>query len=118
MPAGIKQSVGKWGEDQACAFLARQGFQVIERNYHATVGEIDIIATKAGDYYFLEVKTRRAGEMAYDVAVTYQKKRKLLKTINHYCYHRQVTGSRIPASLMVVYNTQTKDVQLRLAVMY
>lgn len=115
---GRTQSVGKWGEDQACAFLRRNGFYIIECNYHATVGEIDIVATKGGDYYFLEVKTRRAGEMSFDTAVTYQKKRKLLKTIKHYCYHKKVIGSIIPASLMVVFNKITKIVQFRLAVIY
>lgn len=112
------QTFGAWGEAQAAAFLVRHGFVVIEQNYHATVGEIDIIAKKGDDFYFIEVKTRRAGSMAYDVAVTPGKKRKLLKTINHYAYHRDIPESRVLASLMVVVDKNCNRVQFRLAVLY
>lgn len=118
MGGGRNRVIGEWGESQACAFLERNGFHVVERNYYATVGEIDIVATKGGDYYFLEVKTRRAGALAYDTAITSHKKHKMLKTIKHYCYHRRVAGSTIPASLMVVFDQITKIVQFRLAVLY
>jgi putative endonuclease len=42
--------LGKWGEDQAVGFLQRQGFEIWERNYNSTVGEIDIVAQKGGVY--------------------------------------------------------------------
>ena len=118
---GRNKTVGAWGEDQACRFLIRQGFSIIERNYHTTVGEIDIVATKLEDYYFVEVKTRQAGALAYDTAVTEQKRRKLAKTINHYCYHRSISRdnvSLVTASLMVVINKIIKTVSFRLAVLY
>ena len=50
------KNLGDWGEAQACSFLERHGFKIIERNYHTTMGEIDVIATKGDDYYFVEVK--------------------------------------------------------------
>lgn len=109
---------GDWGEAQAVAFLERNGFVVVGRNFHTTVGEIDIIATKGGDYYFIEVKTRAAGDMAYDTAVTMSKKRKLLKTIARYTYQHGIVGGSVPASLMVVYDKAKRTVQFRLAVLY
>ncbi len=113
------KNIGDWGEKQACLFLQRKGFRVIDRNYHATVGEIDIVAEKGGDYYFIEVKTRAAGELANDLAVTRSKKFKLGKTIRHYCYHRAITeGSQILASLMVIYDRATRAVSFRLAAIY
>lgn len=113
------REIGIWGEDLACSFLERKGFKIVERNYHSTVGEIDIIAHKGGDFYFLEVKTRAEGPFAYDVAITFDKKRKLRKTINQYCLKRKIMDSGfILASVMVVYNRQSKKVNFRFAVIY
>lgn len=111
------QVIGRWGEDQAAAFLERKGFAIVERNYHATVGEIDIVARRADDWYFVEVKTRRSGDFANDLSITPAKKRKFEKTVSHYCYKRSVdSGSFILAGLMVVVDTQKKTVAFRLAV--
>lgn len=111
--------MGAWGEEQACRFLARKGYTVVDRNFYTTQGEIDIVATKGGDYYFVEVKTRAAGDLATDLAVTERKKYKLQKTVKRYCYERNVTtGSFILASLMVVFERATKEVDFRLAVIF
>lgn len=108
---------GPWGETQACSFLQRQGFTIIERNYHATVGEIDIVAKKNGDFYFIEVKTRQIGPFAYDVALTSEKQRRLRKTVLTYCYRRSITASRILACLMVIVDKSASRVTFRLAVL-
>ncbi len=113
------KNFGDWGEAQACGFLARQGFYVIERNYHAVAGEVDIVARKGGDYYFIEVKTRRAGELANDLAVTRAKRVKLGRVVKQYCFRRGITDSSIVlASLLVVTNKLAHTVQFRLAVLY
>lgn len=52
-----KQKVGEAGENVACRFLVKQGFEIIERNYWKKWGEIDVIATKADILHFIEVKT-------------------------------------------------------------
>lgn len=115
----MSKEFGKWGEDQACRFLVRQGFEIVERNYHATVGEIDIVARKGDDFYFVEVKSRKAGPMEYDVAVTKDKNYKMKKTIAQYCSRRNLRDvGLIPVSLMVVADPKTKKVSFRLAVIY
>ncbi|HJO89745.1 MAG TPA: YraN family protein [Candidatus Paceibacterota bacterium] len=52
-----KQKVGEIGENVACRFLVKQGFEIIERNYWKKWGEIDVIAKKEGILHFIEVKT-------------------------------------------------------------
>lgn len=113
----FKKNVGDWGEGQACDFLRRQGFTIAERNYFTPNGEIDIIARKGGDYYFIEVKTRSKGPWATDGAITPAKKRRFLKAIKVYCYQRRLPEMGIiPAGLLVIYDRETNDVNFRLAV--
>ncbi len=113
------QKMGAWGEDQACKFLVRKGFVILDRNYHSTQGEIDIVARLAEDYYFIEVKTRNAGSLATDLSITSSKKNKFCKTVKHYCFKKNITeGSQIFAGLLVIINKATKLVRFRLAVFY
>ena len=53
-------SVGKIGEDIACAYLEGRGFHIIERNFSRPWGELDIIA-RAQDktLVFVEVKAMK-----------------------------------------------------------
>jgi len=50
------QKIGELGENVACIFLEKRGFEILERNYTKKWGEIDIIAKKAYKIYFIEVK--------------------------------------------------------------
>ncbi|MCQ2405787.1 MAG: YraN family protein [Oscillospiraceae bacterium] len=72
---------GKAGEQEACVFLRRAGYRIVETNYFCKMGEIDIVAEK-GDYIvFAEVKLRKsdrfgtAGEF-----VSLSKQRKIIST--------------------------------------
>ena len=113
-----RKNIGDWGEEQACGFLERNGFTIVERNYHATVGEIDIVARQGDDYYFIEVKTRLAGELANDLSITYEKKRRLDKTVRHYCYYRGIGEvGLLTAGLIVFVDKVNKIVKFRLVVL-
>lgn len=117
MDSGRGKKIGRWGEDQACAFLIRHGFFIKERNFYSTVGELDIIAEKDGDYYFVEVKTRAVGELASDLAITSAKKHKLKKTVLKYCYQRNISETGIIlASLLVIYSFFLKKASFRFVV--
>lgn len=54
--------LGRRGEDAACAFLERKGFEILARNYRCAAGEADIIAEYwegcCREVHFIEVKTR------------------------------------------------------------
>lgn len=51
------QNIGKIGEETACKFLMKQGYQIISRNYWKKWGEIDIVAKKDKITHFVEIKT-------------------------------------------------------------
>ena len=48
--------LGKNGEELACKYLLQKGFVIIERNFRAQQGEIDIIAKEKDCMVFVEVK--------------------------------------------------------------
>jgi putative endonuclease len=56
-----RPGVGRRGEAIAAEFLQRRGYAIVERNFRAREGEIDLIAKRSGTLVFCEVKTRRAG---------------------------------------------------------
>ena len=74
---------GILGEDKACVFLKKQGFEILERNFHSKFGEIDIIAQKNKILHFIEVKfTQKDYELSE--RLDEKKYQKLLKTIEFY----------------------------------
>jgi len=52
-----KRKIGDVGENIACRFLMKRGFEIIEQNYNKKWGEIDIIARKGQKLHFIEVKS-------------------------------------------------------------
>lgn len=57
-PQRSKIDLGVFGENIAVDYLRRKGFQILDRNWHATYGEIDIVAKKSHVIVCVEVKTR------------------------------------------------------------
>jgi len=55
----FNKAKGDMGESIALKFLRKQGFKIIETNYKAKMGEIDIIAKKDKCLHFIEVKYRQ-----------------------------------------------------------
>lgn len=51
------QKTGEVGENVACKFLMKRGFEIVERNYTKKWGELDIVAKKDGKLHFVEVKS-------------------------------------------------------------
>lgn len=76
--------LGKAGEDAAVNYLMTHGYQILERNWRGTHGELDIITKIAQDHsdqqeiVFVEVKTRSSIEFGAPVeALTKEKYRRL-----------------------------------------
>lgn len=59
-PATMSSSeFGRWAEKQAEAFLRKQGFKILARNFRTRRGELDIVAQDADEVVFVEVKAVR-----------------------------------------------------------
>lgn len=49
---------GKFGERIASDFLIKNGYRIIEKNFHTRFGEIDLVASKSDRLMFVEVKLK------------------------------------------------------------
>ncbi|WEG07355.1 YraN family protein [Microbacterium horticulturae] len=54
-----KDELGRAGENRAVAHLTARGFDVLDRNWRASDGEVDVVARAGRELVFVEVKTRR-----------------------------------------------------------
>ncbi len=52
------REVGRIGEDIAAAYLLKQGYHLMARNYHTRYGELDLICRQGDQLVFVEVRTR------------------------------------------------------------
>lgn len=79
------QKKGVLGEQTATEYLMANGYNIIEKNFHASYGEIDIIASKDNILAFIEVKTRKSHSLlTAREAVSKSKQVKLAKTAAMY----------------------------------
>ena len=77
--------MGFFGENLAASFLRKKGFKILERNFKARYGELDIIALEGDTLVFIEVKTRIGNHFgAPEEAITPWKLRELVKTAQFY----------------------------------
>lgn len=80
------QNVGKYGEDRAAEFLQKIGYEIIERNWRGSGGEIDIVARDLDCLVFAEVKTRtRTGFGHPFEAITTRKLQTMRKLVSQWC---------------------------------
>ena len=82
---------GRAGEDEACAYLARSGYRVLERNVSTEAGEIDIVAEEGATLCFVEVKAR--ADAAHGPAIAFvgtAKQRRLARCCALYLAMRRI----------------------------
>jgi putative endonuclease len=81
------KKTGDQGEEIACKFLVKNGFEILERNWRATHKEIDIIATDKNTLVFVEVKTRKTTEFGHpEEAMSRSKIKSVMDAAQEYLY--------------------------------
>jgi len=81
----MKKSTGSRGEKLARKYIKKQGMKILEANYRALRGEIDIIAQEDGQIVFIEVKTNDAGSnVSPELRVNPAKQRQIGKIARAY----------------------------------
>ena len=95
---------GKLGENLACTYLKNNGYRIIERNFEAKQGEIDIIAIDKEELVFIEVKTRTNIHYGKPVeAVDNKKQKHFIKTVEYYLYSRNLENEFVRIDVIEIY---------------
>ena len=110
------QSVGKYGEDRAADFLLRLGYEIIERNWRGSAGEIDIVARYRDCIVFAEVKTRtRTGFGHPFEAITAKKVQTMRRLVAQWCESQNLSAAqvRLDALSVLITNGQVNIEHLK-----
>jgi len=71
-----RKGLGPRGEEAGERFLINRGYRILDRNYRAPCGEIDLIALDEKTVVFIEVKTRRSRRFGEPFEAVHPRKRK------------------------------------------
>lgn len=103
MGKGNHIETGRSGEEQARHFLISRGYSIMETNYRASRGEIDIIARDRSDIVFIEVKTRRNGRCGTPAeAVSWKKIRQIRNMAALYLQRKGLTEVRCRFDIVAI----------------
>ena len=93
----MNKTTGNAGEDLACRYLEKNGYEILERNKHySRFCEIDIIAKHKNTVVFVEVKTRRTNAYGTPLeAITRTKYENICKGVQYYIAENKVKNYRI-----------------------
>lgn len=90
---------GNMGEDLACEYLLKNGYQILERNKHfSKLCEIDIIAKFKNTIVFVEVKTRKTNSFGTPLeAITKTKYHNIKTGVLSYLQENKIKKYQIDA---------------------
>src|SRR5688500_4570045 len=98
-----RQSLGKLGENLACAALTQRGYAIIATRYRTKYGEIDIVARDGETTVFVEVKTRAGDEFGgAAAAVTAWKQRRVAQMAMDYLARHALHDTRCRFDVVTV----------------
>ncbi|MEI7542320.1 MAG: YraN family protein [bacterium] len=89
-----KRDKGDFYEDAVVLLLKKKGYKLLERNYFAKLGEVDIIAedVKKRTLIFVEVKSKeKSGKVHPFEAVDVRKQKKIILAASEYMMAHNIT---------------------------
>ena len=96
---------GNKGEDLACEYLIKNGYEILDRNKHfSKLCEIDIIAKTKNTTVFVEVKTRKTNNFGTPFEAIGKTKYNNIKTgVLSYISEHKIKNYRIDAIGITLY---------------
>ena len=107
-----RQQFGNAGEDAACAFLAKKGWEILGRNVRKGRNEIDIIARKRGLIAFVEVKARSGlGFGTPAEAVNFEKQRRIAQAAALYMQENGLSEANIRFDVIEILPGELRHIE-------
>lgn len=104
--------LGKKGEDMAERHLVRQGYRILERNYRAARGEIDLIALDQDTVVFVEVKTRTSDTFgAPEDSVFVRKQERMVQAALAYIKNKRLHQMACRFDVIAISRTGTNRIE-------
>lgn len=108
------KTIGKIGENIAEKYLKDNGYEIIDRNYATSVGEVDLIVAGDGYLVFVEVKLRYSDEYGYGAdAVNHAKQRKIAQVASQYIKRFKLYDEAVRFDVVEVYTSDKKVVHIK-----
>jgi putative endonuclease len=111
-----RMKFGHLGEDIACNFLTKRGYEILLRNFYTNFGEIDIICSKNDELFFVEVKTRSNSILRNypENAVSYKKQQSMSRTAEIYLKRKRIYNIIYSFSVVaIILNLRTGKASIK-----
>lgn len=93
LPNSNRVAAGRQFERRAADFFEQQGFEILERNWHAGKREIDLIVRRDNLIVFVEVKAARTNRFGHPAEwVDERKVTHLIKAAQQYLVQHEISG--------------------------
>jgi putative endonuclease len=87
---------GRLGEAHAARYLVQEGWTILDRNWRAGHGEIDLVARRGNVVAFVEVKTRSGGDGSDPLeGITWGKRREVERTARRWVLGQGDRGGKV-----------------------
>lgn len=100
------RSKGSKSEEIAVRFLEDKGYVILERNYHCSKKEIDIIARKDNTISFIEVKGKsKKAIFNPEYLITSKKQKSIFQVANYYLEKNKLLDFNFSFDVVIVNYT-------------
>lgn len=107
--------LGKRGEDEACNYLKKQGYNILERDFRCRFGQIDIIADDDNTLCFIEVKSRSSHSFGHpEEAITNAKSSRIKKISEYYMLLHKINNRDCRYDVVAIFEPKNGKRQINL----
>lgn len=104
------KEIGKYGENIACKYLEKNGYNILCRNFNTNNSEIDIIAKDKDEIVFIEVKSRTSKQYGAPIeSVNEFKKKHIISAAKYYIYKNSLENKNIRFDIIEVYINEKEN---------
>ncbi len=102
-------AIGQAAEDAAARHLERAGYRILQRNFRAKCGELDVIAMDGATLAIVEVRYRASDRFGGGAASVTPAKRRRIVNASRLLRAREPALARLPARFDVIEVTGSAD---------
>ena len=112
MATDANRARGQYGEDRAARWYVEHGYEVLERNWRGSAGELDLIVRRVNEVVFVEVKARASMAFGSPLeAINAAKQRRIRALAAEWLRTGSVNGARLRFDAVAVLGVDVHVVE-------